>query len=121
MGQRKAVTNKMAAAYRRGTRPEKSAVLDHDDLGRRHSMAVKKPSDIRRRCSVTAPSRCFTVGDPIEARRGAPGWPWLCRVGYVVASPSSSGVHVGHARVVTRAPARYRAISTNGVSACELS
>jgi len=28
MGERKAVTNKMAAAYRRGTRPEKSAVLD---------------------------------------------------------------------------------------------
>ena len=28
MGERRAVTNKMAAAYRRGTRPEKSAILD---------------------------------------------------------------------------------------------
>jgi hypothetical protein len=28
MGERKAVTKKMAAAYRRGTRPEKSVVLD---------------------------------------------------------------------------------------------
>ena len=28
MGERKAVTNKMAAAYRRGTKAEKSAVLD---------------------------------------------------------------------------------------------
>jgi transposase InsO family protein len=89
MGERRAVTNKMAAAYRRGTRPEKSAVLDqlceltswHRDharaqirwAGEIRVVRVRRPrTPIYSARVVSALELCWRVGRQPAGKRLAP-------------------------------------------------
>jgi hypothetical protein len=94
MGERKAVTNKMAAAYRRGTKAEKSAVLDqlveltgwHRDharaqlrgAGEIRVVRVRRPrTPVYSARVVSALELCWRVGRQPAGKRLAPMLAWL--------------------------------------------
>ena len=78
MGERKAVTNKMAAAYRRGTRPEKSAVLDQlvtlTGWHRDHARAQLRQLGEIRMVTVRTPRTPLYPARVVSASSCAGGW-----------------------------------------------